>query len=261
MKQLLNCHNNLHLGDCIETLHYLINVVENNEISFNFACVPDYHSQLSEMIRDYSDKIKLVSNTQLAQDSIETWVAGYGDYYGEIITKSVELNGYLDQATCFLLHWIRISQLIGVKCPFITKTDLIYNQKVLSEDCSHKENYDYLFINSVPRSGQCNSFSDFESISFIKRLISKNRTVITTKKIGDIPCTLDYGLSIVEIGKLAKNVKNIVAVNTGPLHLCMNKWSLSNINKFIIWSSAESFGYGTNFKTVKTLGEIDESDI
>lgn len=72
--KLINCHNNLHLGDCVETLHYLINVVENNEIGFKFACVPDYHSQLSEMIRDHSDKIKLVSNTQLAQDSIETWV-------------------------------------------------------------------------------------------------------------------------------------------------------------------------------------------
>jgi hypothetical protein len=258
--KIINCHNNLHLGDCVETLHYLINVVENNEITFNFACVPNYHSQLNEMIRDYSDKIKLVSNAQLAQDSIETWVAGYGDY-GELNTKSVELNGYLDQATSFLLHWIRISQIIGVKCPFITKTDLIYNQKVLSEDCLHKQNYDYLFINSVPMSGQCNSFSDYESINFIKRILNKNKTVITTRKIGDIPCTLDHGLSIVEIGKLAKNVKNVVAVNTGPLHLCMNKWSLPNINNFTIWSSAETFGYGTNFKTVKTLGEINESDI
>ena len=76
----------------------------------------------------------------------------------------------------------------------------------------------------------------------------------------NVPCTLDYNLSIVEIAKLAKNVRNVVAVNTGPLHLCMNKWSLSNINNFIIWSTAETFGYGNNFKTVKTLKEIDENN-
>lgn len=57
-------------------------------------------------------------------------------------------------------------------------------------------------------------------------------------------------MSILEIGKLSKNVKNITAVNTGPLHLCMNKWSLPHIN------TNETFNYGSNFKTVKSLGEL-----
>jgi hypothetical protein len=80
-------------------------------------------------------------------------------------------------------------------------------------------------------------------------------------KVEGLPCTLDRGMTVVDIGKLSKNVKNIIAVNTGPLHLCMNKWSLSNINNFVIWSTAETFNYGPTFKTVKSLGEIDESSI
>lgn len=52
----INCHNHFHIGDCVETLHYLANVVEKNDIFFNFACDPNYHFQLNEMIRDYNDK-------------------------------------------------------------------------------------------------------------------------------------------------------------------------------------------------------------
>lgn len=255
----INCHNHFHIGDCVETLHYLANVVEKNDIFFNFACDPNYHFQLNEMIRDYSDKIKLVANTQLPSDSVETWVAGYGDH-SSMNNNSVQLTGYLDQATVFLIHWTRISQIIEVNCPFTTKNDLIYNQKILSEDCSHNKNYDYLFINSIPLSGQLPSYSNSECINFINGVINKNKTIMTTRKMENVPCTLDYNLSIVEIGKLAKNVRNVVAVNTGPLHLCMNKWSLSNINNIIIWSTAETFGYGNNFKTVKTLKEIDENN-
>jgi ADP-heptose:LPS heptosyltransferase len=100
-----------------------------------------------------------------------------------------------------------------------------------------------------------------ESANFLQKLKARNKTVITTKKIEDYPCTLDYNLSVVEIGKLAKNVKNVVSVNTGPLHLTMNRWSLDVINTFTIWSPKETFGYNEKFKRVKSLGELNESNI
>lgn len=46
----INCHNNLKLGDCIQTLHFLINAVDINDIRFNFACKAEYHDQLLELI-------------------------------------------------------------------------------------------------------------------------------------------------------------------------------------------------------------------
>lgn len=255
----INCINTKHLGDCIQTLHFLTNVTEKNNVVFNFICNPAYHQQLQELLVNHTDKIKLVNSINLGEECVETWVAGYGNY-GEINEQSIKINGYLDQATSFLIHWNNVSNIMNINCPFITKNDLIFNQSILAEPSKHDGTYDYLFINSQPLSLLYDNFNE-ESVSFLQKLKTKNKTVITTKKIEGYPCTLDYGLSVVEIGKLAKNVKNIVSVNTGPLHLTMNKWSLDTINTFTIWSPSETFGYNERFKTVKNLGELSESDI
>ena len=59
----INCHNHLHLGDCVGTINFLTNVLDNDQnISFNFACPDEYHNQLNEIIRDYNDKIKIITN-------------------------------------------------------------------------------------------------------------------------------------------------------------------------------------------------------
>lgn len=254
----INCINTKHLGDCIQTLHFLINAAEKNNVCFKFICNSVYHEQLQELLINHSDKVKL-TNYSPGEECVETWVAGYGNY-GKINEESIRINSYLDQATCFLIHWNNVSNIMKIECPFTIKTDLIFNQQVLAEPCKHKTQYDYLFINSQPLSLLYENFNQ-ESILFLQKLKSKNKTVITTKKIEDYPCTLDYNLTVVEIGKLAKNVKNIVSVNSGPLHLTMNKWSLAHINTFTIWSPSETFGYNDKFKTVKNLGELDENSL
>ena len=255
----INCINTKHLGDCIQTIHFLTNASEKNDVIFNFICNPAHHNQLQELLVNHKEKIKLINFINPAETCIETWVAGYGNY-GKINEESIKINGYLDQATSFLMHWINVSDIMNIKCPFTTKIDLIFNQSVLQEECKHNKQYDYLFINSQPLSLLYENFNE-ESMAFLQKLKANNKTVITTKKIQDYPCTLDYGLTVVEIGKLAKNVKNIVSVNTGPLHLTMNKWSLPNINTFTMWSPSETFGYNDKFKTVKSLGELDESSL
>lgn len=254
----INCINTKHLGDCIQTLHFLTNATEKNDVFFNFICNPTHHKQLQELLINHSDKVKLSNYISPGEECIETWVAGYGNY-GKINEESIRINGYLDQATCFLIHWNNVSNIMKIKCPFTIKSDLIFNQQVLSEPCKHETQYDYLFINSQPLSLLYENFNE-ESVSFLQKLKVKNKTVITTKKIEDYPCTLDYGLSVVEIGKLAKNVKNVVSVNSGPLHLAMNKWSINTINTFTVWSPSETFGYNERFKTVKSLGELNESN-
>jgi hypothetical protein len=257
--RIINCINALHLGDCIQTLHFLINAAEKNNVAFNFICNPAYHQQLQELLVNHVDKIKLTNFVNPGEECIETWVAGYGNY-DKINEESIKINGYLDQATSFLIHWNHVSDIMKIDCPFTTKIDLIYNQSVLAEECKHNKKYDYLFINSNSLSMWYENFNE-ESANFLQKLKARNKTVITTKKIEDYPCTLDYNLSVVEIGKLAKNVKNVVSVNTGPLHLTMNRWSLDVINTFTIWSPKETFGYNEKFKRVKSLGELNESNI
>jgi len=255
----INCINTKHLGDCIQTLHFLTNATEKNNIAFNFVCNPAHHKQLQELIVNHENQIYLTNYIRPGEECIETWVAGYGNY-GKINEESIKINGYLDQATSFLIHWNHVSDVMKIECPFITKTDLIFNQEILAKECKHNKQYDYLFINSQPLSLLYENFNQ-ECEQFLQKLKANNKTVITTKKIEQYPCTLDYSLSVVEIGKLAKNVKNVVSVNTGPLHLTMNKWSLPNINTFTVWSPSETFGYNERFKTVKSLGELDASNL
>jgi len=248
----INCHNLYHLGDCIQALHFLINAAKHNNIQF----FSDYHKQLQEFIHDF-DGVKLI--TSPIGESIDTWIGAYN--YVNICKKSEEMFGKdSDQGTFFLLLAGILSNIMEIKCPFSTKMDMIYNEEVLNKPCKHNEFYDYLFINSKNQSIPFPNFEE-EIVSMMKKLKAHNKSVITTAKAIDTPCTLDYNLSVVEIARLSKNVKNIIAVNTGPLHLCINKWILPNINNFIVWSPAETFNYGSNFKSVKFLSEIEESSI
>ncbi len=255
---VVNCYNQYHLGDCIEALHFLINATKCNDVTFNFYCNPSYHSQLQEFI-DNNNKITLVKIPDPSQKWINTWIGAYD--YAKICNESERIFGKdSDQGTFFLLLGQILSSIMGIKCPFMTKEDMIYNQEVLNQEPSHKESYDYLFINSKNQSIPFPNFNENEKW-LIDIFIKQNKKVITTAKIKDIPCTTDYGLSVVEIAKLTKNVKNIVAVNTGPIHLCMNKWTINNIDTFTVWSPAETFNYGPKFKSVKNLTEIHENDI
>jgi len=255
--KIINCHNFYHLGDCIQTLHFLIHASRLNNIGFNFFCNPIYHNQLREIISN--DKINLITDPIGSEYSFDTWIGAH--QYDKISEKSIEEHKEnADQATFFLLLWNKLSEMMGIACPFKHKKDMIYDEEIINFPCSHGQTYDYLFINSKNLSIPFPNF-DNDIIDTVKKLINKNKSFITTNKIQNYPCTLDYNLTVLEIARLSKNVKNIIAVNTGPLHLCMNKWTIENVDKFIIWSPAETFNHGPKFKSVKTLQELEEKDI
>lgn len=250
-------HNKYHLGDCISILHFLINASKINDVIFKFHCNNSYYNQLHEFIIYHTDKIQLIDN--VGPNSIDTWVAAYGDYVHLRGIAGFNNGERPDQAIINLTHWTRLAQMMNISNPFSKTTDIIYNEKVLSEECKHSEKYDWLIINSLPYSGQIEkhiTFNDFKNI--ITQILQKDQTFITTVKYGNYPCTIDYNLSVVEIGKLAKNVKNIIGIATGPMHLTINKFSLNNLENFIIWTgeTSETFKYSPIFKTFGNIEDI-----
>ena len=261
MKRVINCYNQYHLGDCIQTLHFLIHATKCNDVVFNFLCNPAYHSQLKEFIGN--DGVNLYSVVPSDVDHgkfINTWIGAHN--YSQICDDSDVIFGEdSDQGTFFLMLSKILSDIMGIECPFSKKSDMIYNESSLESSWETSvDSYDYLFINSQNMSIPFPNFEE-EVSTFIERLQFKNKKIITTAKYLDLPCTLDYNFSVVDIAKLSKNVKHIVGVNTGPLHLCMNKWTIENVKSFTVWCPAETFNYGPKFRSVKSLGEIDESNL
>ena len=57
MNRVINCYNQYHLGDCIQTLHFLIHASRYNDVTFNFLCNSTYHFQLKEFIGDAKNNI------------------------------------------------------------------------------------------------------------------------------------------------------------------------------------------------------------
>ena len=215
---------------------------------------------MKEFIGDVNVNLYSISPPDVDSNTfINTWIGAYN--YAQICKDSDVIFGEdSDQGTFFLILSKILSDVMEIKCPFFEKADMIYNESTLESTGLHADSYDYLFINSQNMSIPFTNFEE-EVTGFMERLISKNKSVITTAKYLDVPCTLDYNLGVVDIARLSKNVKNVVAVNTGPLHLCMNKWTIQNVKSFTVWCPAETFNYGSKFRSVKSLGEIDESNL
>ena len=77
-----------------------------------------------------------------------------------------------------------------------------------------------MLINSDGDSGQTGGIP-LDCSKFIDKF--KDKKIITTKKIKNIPCTLDLKYSVLDIGRLSLKCGIIIGVHTAPWHLCMNK--------------------------------------
>jgi hypothetical protein len=72
---------------------------------------------------------------------------------------------------------------------------------------------------------------------------SNGYNVITTFPIQDIECTLDYNYNLVQIAKISTKTPIIIAVDTGPIHLCLNKITLDNCQLFHVLHKSNSYSF------------------
>jgi hypothetical protein len=234
---VMKFHNDFHLGDCFNSLHFLIKLSAENEIACELACNPTYHKQLSQMIPDGS-KVSLSSAKQ--PDSYNLW--GYdvlkrwiGPDPRVITPDCPRAPGYKDLLKQILITHQRISNELQISCPYQSMLDVLYDEPAFVEDtCTTK--YDTLLINSPPLSGQVSAapfFQDLLAYNIIKNSLAEGRTIISTKKISNFPCTRDHGLSLVEIGQLSKHCQSVVGFTTAPFWMCMNKFTYTNCKQFI----------------------------
>jgi hypothetical protein len=112
------------------------------------------------------------------------------------------------------------------------------------QDIKPQNDYDILFINSVSLSEEYD-YIESEDHKVVYEL-AKNNSIITTKKVPEIDCTLDLGFNLLDIAKLSIGVKTLIGVNTSPLHLCLNNRTLDYVDN--VYTIAKSHGFNLNEK-------------
>ena len=114
----LNCFNIMHLGDCIQSLHYLMNAAELNNVQFKFYCHPSYHDTTGV-------KLEHIYMAETVEDPCYNIWIGAHDYGGICETSEKIYGDQSDQGTYFLILNKILSDIMSIECPFEEKKDMI----------------------------------------------------------------------------------------------------------------------------------------
>lgn len=232
------------LGDCLLHAHFMRQVVEKIDTNITF----DYHLIQShwDQIKEYTDsipQITLKKYDQTPSKHLRGWVGQFG-----IPPLPCALDG-LRLASYHALAEIKM----GIETPFKTVDDLMHNHPNIYNYSYNCKSYDILLINSVGQSNQVANYNEHDFVKFAHNAKQKNKTIITTKKIEDIDCTLDKNLSVMGIGGLSIKSSVIVGVGTGAIQCCLNIW---NMDKRFLYIDQHHFFRRKNIIKINSINDI-----
>jgi hypothetical protein len=207
MKEI-NFQSETHLGDCIMHTDFLNKLIKIEDVNINFYIVEKHRKQVEEFIEN-KNRIKPFNLSEAPSNAQRAWLNLYGHIqYIPFDCGKLKLDFFQT-----------LSRNLNIKCPYNNIIDLLPDSPLICENPNDSE-WDILLINSDGLSNQTKNIP-LNCDKFIEKF--KHKKIITTKKIKDIPCTLDLNYSVLDIAKLSLKCKIIVGVHTAPWHLVMNK--------------------------------------
>jgi hypothetical protein len=231
------------LGDCLLQAHFMRKAVEkNSNITFDFHLVDRHWEQTKEYIEDIP-QINLLSYSSAPERHLRGWVGQFG-----IPPLPCPLDGLRLRS-----YQLLSEKRMGIECPFNTVEDLLYDNPKLKTGYN-TEIFDIVLVNSDGQSNQTSSNDEKAYEDFIKKAYNKNLSVITTKKLKDYPCTIDYNLSVMGIGALSIQSKVVVGVGTGAIQCCLNIW---NKNKRFLYIDQHHTFILPNIKMINSVSQIE----
>lgn len=236
----INTYNELHLGDNVYHLDYLKKIINKYpEYRFAHYCNAQYHTQLQATLVGYEDTIRLYSTLNIPLNSINSWIGSGGWFYTWVSNKIDKLPILYDE---MYIEWYNLLETTyGLPNPIKTSDDFLLHFNGL-DVYDLEKTYDVLIINSVPMSGQY--VYEYELFyKFCNTMSGNGMTLITTNKLENYECTLDYNYNICDIAKISTKCKYILAIHTGPLALCLNKYTINNVEFFHILDNTNAFSY------------------
>ncbi len=245
---IIHIFNKNHLGDCVIMMIYLYHIkdfLHDSKQHVKFYINSNYINQIREFIPN--DNVTLHPLEEKPAHAHDAWFA-----------KSFNL---LDKQKNFLpflaKHSNRLADLFKTpKMDSFVYDDTDLNARYARLDPAKYHDVDFLIINSKPQSGQLEY--DEAAWNSIVEDLGRLYKVVTTLKVGNIPCTMDDKLSIKDIAAISTHAKNIIAVNTGPLIGCFNRAAMENVKQWYIFDKYYNFGEPT-FKSVLDFKEIRET--
>jgi len=93
------------------------------------------------------------------------------------------------------------------------------------------------------------------------QFLNQKYKIVTTKKVNEnVLCTRDDNLKIKDIASISTKVKVVIAINTGPLIVLLNKFTLMSVKKFYIFDNRVYLDY-PNFEMKRKLKDISLKEL
>lgn len=254
-------YNAYHLGDCVFHLHFLRKLIPllGTRVPIDFAVNPNYIPELKKHIADI-DNIHLLSLPSFGDVDplwINSHINAFGNY-GEIFAAA---GG--DYAECYAKFFKQLCDKYNLPNPIRTKFDMLWDNPLSIEARLPHEftgDIDYLIINAPCYSGQFLYNRDNFSCLF-EKLLKKSVRIVCTHPTGtyNIPATLAYGLSLVDIARIATRSHRIIGIHTAPMIPCFNVWNIDKVFSWSLFSERETYSYNTRIDKYSTFQEFIEA--
>ena len=238
---LIKTYNEYHLGDQLHHLNYLRKVYqEDTSIECIHYCKQEYHSQLLPLCEGVPITLQDLSHRG---DAINAWIGVDGYFYRSPLNKNW---------VAFHLDWFsHLSNQLGVMNPMQTPDSFLFDYPAIQK--GKYPSYDVLIVNSVPMSNQLPDYNPWFFNKLTKKYLDEGSSVITTFPTNLCQSTLELGMTVTDIGALAKGVSRIQGVDTGPIWTTYNVWA--RIPTRIVYSAAHAINLLDTI-TLDKLGNI-----
>ncbi len=230
----IKCRSEFGLGDSLIDFIFFSKIakyIESNNIEIHYQCKERYHANLQMF--NSSNNIKLFPYSD----------EGYRMWQGPFLFEHSVNEMLCNMFNTFLYHH---------EIPIVIQrfeyddADLL----IKSVPSPVSEPVDILFINSAPTSGQY--IHDKNELDDFIRSLSKKYRIAITERLDDIDAVLLDQCNVRQIAALAKTVKKVITINTGPSLGLYNKDILDNVEVVYILDTTEHYQFHNVRKFSKT---------
>ncbi len=252
-KNIFYIYNKYHLGDNIFNMIFfnkILPYLKENNYKVYYYCLEQYFKQVEEFIEDKNYIIlkKIDLNNIIG---LEAWINN------ENLIKKYDLQNKIGFDRYYMYFFNILCK--HMKIPYYIHDlkykdeDLLFRREKIINEFKDLNNLNILIINSEPLSGQY-KYNKQDWYKFINFLSSKYN-IITTLKIDNLLCTMDYNLSCKDIAALTTKIDYIIAINTGPFVGCYNEYTLQHVKKIYIFVDNLTFEH-YKISTHKNINDL-----